>query len=97
MRASPALGLRRLSNLICPEDRLPDPVLEMRGIHKSYGAVRVLQDVDLVLGPGEVRCLAGENGSGKSTLIKILSGVVAPDAGQVSAASAGPSATTRPA
>ena len=56
----------------------------MRRIHKSYGAVRVLQDVDLVLGAGEVRCLAGENGSGKSTLIKILSGVVAPDAGEVS-------------
>lgn len=55
----------------------------MRGIHKSYGPARVLQDVDLLLGPGEVRCLAGENGSGKSTLIKILSGVVAPDAGTV--------------
>ena len=55
----------------------------MRGIHKSYGPARVLQDVDLVLCPGEVRCLAGENGSGKSTLIKILSGVVAADAGTV--------------
>lgn len=55
----------------------------MRGIHKSYGPARVLQDVDFVLGPGEVRCLAGENGSGKSTLIKILSGVVAANAGTV--------------
>jgi simple sugar transport system ATP-binding protein len=55
----------------------------MRGIHKSYGPARVLQDVDFTLGPGEVRCLAGENGSGKSTLIKILSGVVAADAGTV--------------
>jgi len=55
----------------------------MRGIHKSYGPARVLQDVHFVLGPGEVRCLAGENGSGKSTLIKILSGVVAANAGTV--------------
>ncbi len=55
----------------------------MRGIHKSYGPARVLEDVDFLLGPGEVRCLAGENGSGKSTLIKILSGVVAADAGTV--------------
>ena len=55
----------------------------MRGIHKSYGPARVLEDVDFELGPGEVRCLAGENGSGKSTLIKILSGVVAANAGTV--------------
>ncbi len=55
----------------------------MRGIHKAYGPARVLQDVGVVLGAGEVRCLAGENGSGKSTLIKILSGVVAADAGTV--------------
>lgn len=62
---------------------MPDLVLEMRQIDKSYGTARVLQDVSIVLGPGEVRCLAGENGSGKSTLIKILSGVVKPDAGEV--------------
>ena len=55
----------------------------MHRINKSYGAARVLQDIDLVLGPGEVRCLAGENGSGKSTLIKILSGVVKADSGEV--------------
>ncbi|KHJ54296.1 sugar ABC transporter ATP-binding protein [Aureimonas altamirensis] len=57
--------------------------MSMSGILKSYGPVRVLEDVSLTLEPGEVRCLAGENGSGKSTLIKILSGVVAADAGRV--------------
>jgi simple sugar transport system ATP-binding protein len=57
--------------------------LEMRNIRKAYGPVRVLEDVGLSLVPGEVRCLAGENGSGKSTLIKILSGVVEADAGEV--------------
>lgn len=60
------------------------PVLEMRGIRKAYGPVRVLEDVGLSLQEGEVRCLAGENGSGKSTLIKVLSGVVGADAGSVS-------------
>ncbi|TKT74689.1 sugar ABC transporter ATP-binding protein [Aquamicrobium sp. LC103] len=59
-------------------------VLEMRSIRKAYGPVRVLENVDLTLDRGEVRCLAGENGSGKSTLIKILSGVVTADAGSVS-------------
>jgi len=57
--------------------------LEMRHIRKAYGPVRVLENVGLTLGPGEVRCLAGENGSGKSTLIKILSGVVPADDGEV--------------
>ncbi|MFC5586486.1 sugar ABC transporter ATP-binding protein [Nitratireductor kimnyeongensis] len=59
------------------------PILQMRDIRKAYGPVRVLEDVNLELREGEVRCLAGENGSGKSTLIKILSGVVQADAGTV--------------
>ena len=62
---------------------MSDPVLEMLDVQKSYGPVSVLQDVSLTLSVGEVRCLAGENGSGKSTLIKILSGVVAANAGTV--------------
>ena len=60
---------------------MAEPILQIGGIRKAYGPVRVLEDVSLTLQPGEVRCLAGENGSGKSTLIKILSGVVAADAG----------------
>lgn len=62
---------------------MEQPVLDMRHIRKSYGAMRVLEDVSLSLRAGEVRCLAGENGSGKSTLIKILSGVVPADGGEV--------------
>ncbi|MHB2266024.1 sugar ABC transporter ATP-binding protein [Aliihoeflea sp. PC F10.4] len=58
-------------------------VLQISGIRKAYGPVRVLEDVGLTLRPGEVRCLAGENGSGKSTLIKIFSGVVTADKGTV--------------
>ncbi len=53
----------------------PDPIVIMRGIHKSFGPVEVLHGVDLEVLSGEVHVLAGENGAGKSTLIKILSGV----------------------
>jgi len=58
-------------------------VLEVVHVSKSFGANRVLNDVSLTLRRGEVRCLAGENGSGKSTLIKIVSGVLGRDGGEV--------------
>lgn len=50
-------------------------VVTMKGIGKAFGKVRVLQNIDFNIYPGEVHILAGENGAGKSTLIKILSGV----------------------
>ncbi|MFV2063742.1 MAG: sugar ABC transporter ATP-binding protein [Chloroflexota bacterium] len=59
------------------------PVLEVEGVRKSYGDAVVLDDFDLVVGPGEVHALLGENGAGKSTLIKIIAGVVTPDRGRV--------------
>lgn len=59
------------------------PVLEVKGIRKTFGGVVALDDVGLELQPGRVHCLAGENGCGKSTLIKIISGVEAPDAGEI--------------
>jgi simple sugar transport system ATP-binding protein len=57
--------------------------IEMRGISKRFGGVRALIDVSFTVRPTEIHCLAGENGCGKSTLIKILSGVYAPDEGQI--------------
>ena len=57
------------------------PLLEIRGISKRYGSIQALQDVALALHAGEVHALVGENGAGKSTLIKIMTGVVQPDAG----------------
>lgn len=57
------------------------PLLEMRGLKKSFGGERALAGVDLTIMPGEVHGLLGENGSGKSTLIKVLAGYHAPDAG----------------
>ncbi|GAA2359388.1 putative ribose/galactose/methyl galactoside import ATP-binding protein 3 [Catellatospora methionotrophica] len=57
------------------------PLLRMRGVGKAFFGVRVLDDVDLDLHPGQVHALVGENGAGKSTLMKIASGVYQPDAG----------------
>ena len=62
---------------------MADAVLEVQGLHKQYGATTALRDVSLELREKEVLALLGDNGAGKSTLIKILSGVVEADAGEV--------------
>ena len=58
-------------------------LLQMTGIHKRFGGVHALNNVDLRVRPGKVMCLAGENGCGKSTLVKIISGVYTKDEGTV--------------
>jgi len=58
-------------------------VLEMTGIDKSFSGVKVLDQVDLRVKPGEVHALMGENGAGKSTLMKILMGIYKADAGHI--------------
>ena len=60
-----------------------NPLLSVKGIAKSYGHVRALQNIDIDIHSGEVLGLLGDNGAGKSTLIKILSGIVRPDKGQI--------------
>jgi ABC-type sugar transport system ATPase subunit len=61
----------------------PPPRLTMTGIAKRFGPVRAIRHADLRVAPGTVHALVGENGAGKSTLIKILSGAVAADAGEI--------------
>lgn len=61
-----------------PEDT---PVLEVRSLSKSFGAVQAITDISFELRRGEVLGLVGDNGAGKSTLIKCISGVLTPDSG----------------
>lgn len=62
---------------------MTDPILEVRGITKSFGAVQASKDISLDLRMGEIHALIGPNGAGKSTLIKQISGSLRPDAGSV--------------
>ncbi|PHP27973.1 ABC transporter ATP-binding protein [Limimaricola cinnabarinus] len=62
---------------------MADPILDIRGLSKSFGALKATDDVTLDLRPGEIHALIGPNGAGKSTLIKQISGEIAPDAGEV--------------
>ncbi|WP_149588538.1 sugar ABC transporter ATP-binding protein [Tabrizicola flagellatus] len=59
------------------------PIIALRGITKSYAGIRALEGVDFAAHRGSVHGILGENGAGKSTLIKIISGVVQPDAGEM--------------
>jgi ABC-type sugar transport system ATPase subunit len=62
---------------------LGGPLLETVDLAKSFGETKALVSCSLALVPGEIHALCGENGSGKSTLVKLLSGVLRPDAGTV--------------
>ncbi|WP_298454906.1 ABC transporter ATP-binding protein [uncultured Cellulomonas sp.] len=70
-------------------DRAPTPApavppgIEVTGLHRSFGAVRALDGVDLVARTGAVTALVGPNGSGKTTLLLVLAGLLVPDGGRV--------------
>lgn len=59
------------------------PLLELKGIRKSFGAVQALDGVDFEVYPGEVVGLVGDNGAGKSTMIKCISGIYPIDEGEI--------------
>ena len=60
-----------------------DPILQLIDVSKRYGGVRALEGAHFACAPGRIHALLGENGAGKSTLIKMMSGVVQPDAGRI--------------
>ena len=62
---------------------MPEPLLEAKGIVKSFGRVRALRGANFAVFPNEVVALVGDNGAGKSTLVKTLAGVHQPDAGEI--------------
>lgn len=58
-------------------------MLEVRDLHKSFGGVKAVDGVSLVVRPGSVAGLIGPNGAGKTTIVNLVAGQLAPDAGQV--------------
>src|SRR5690242_14693573 len=69
-----------------PDDRPAGtgrPVVEAIGISKRYGSTTALADAGIVVQPGSTHALVGRNGAGKSTLVAILTGLQAPDRGEV--------------
>jgi len=63
--------------------RMHDAIVEYRGISKFFAGIRALENVDFSCRPGSIHAVLGENGAGKSTLIKIMAGVLRPDAGEM--------------
>ena len=62
---------------------MADPLLQARGIFKSYGHVEALRGCDFDVYPNEIVALVGDNGAGKSTLIKVLAGSEEADEGEI--------------
>jgi ABC-type branched-subunit amino acid transport system ATPase component len=59
------------------------PLLELHGVSKSFGGLRVIQDLDLTVEEGEIVSLIGPNGAGKTTVFNLVTGVYAPDEGTI--------------
>ena len=62
------------------------PAVSLKGITRRFGALVANDDVSLELAPGEIHALVGENGAGKTTLMRVLYGLIAPDAGSIEVA-----------
>jgi D-xylose transport system ATP-binding protein len=60
-----------------------DAILEIRRVSRSFGGIMALADVSISAVAGEVVALCGDNGAGKSTLIKVISGIISPDGGEI--------------
>lgn len=62
---------------------MAEPIIELKGISKSFGSNTILDAVDLTLYQGEALAIIGPSGTGKSTILRIIAGLLAPDAGEV--------------
>jgi len=62
---------------------MTEPLLDLQGLHKAFGALKATDGVDLTVLPGEIHALIGPNGAGKSTLLSQIAGGLTPDAGKV--------------
>ena len=62
---------------------MAEPLIEIKGVSKSFGSNVVLDEVDLTIYPGEALAIIGPSGTGKSTILRIIAGLLAPDAGEV--------------
>ena len=80
--ASPVVVSERMAD----RERLhptAEPILELRGVHSSYGSVKVLQGIDAEINPGELVVFLGSNASGKTTMLKTILGRVPPTSGEI--------------
>ncbi|MEM7588412.1 MAG: ATP-binding cassette domain-containing protein [Acidobacteriota bacterium] len=62
---------------------MSDTVIQVEGVHRSFGSLKVLRDVSFSLEEGQTLCILGASGDGKTTLLKVLMGVLPPDEGRV--------------
>ena len=74
---------------------MPEPVIEVRGLRKSYGDLEAVRGVDLEVGPGEIVAVLGPNGAGKTTVVEILEGYRERTAGEVSVLGMDPAQATQ--
>lgn len=83
LETGPMATLEPVRGASAPRRSFDRVVLRAKGLTRTFGAVRALDDVDITVRAGEVVCLLGDNGAGKSTFIKLLSGADRADGGRV--------------
>jgi simple sugar transport system ATP-binding protein len=72
-----------MSNAVTAFGQTSGPVVEGRGLVKHYGSIHAVDGIDITIRAGEILAIVGDNGAGKSTLIKMLSGAIEPDRGEI--------------
>lgn len=81
-----SVTVREAAGATLPRGSKPVDALDVRGVTKTFGATAALQEASFSVAAGEAHALLGENGAGKSTMVKLLSGLISPDAGAIALA-----------